>query len=682
MMPRAVTLSALRTLSIALMAGVSLSTVAQAQTAPPAVAPTGQTTPTVRSGANTPVFVIDGTGGGRIVGSGELGGLEVYNLDGERTGAIEAGDVAGVDVRYGVQVGGRSTTVLGAMDSRGGRLRFFSFDAATGEAAEITAGPISAGLSGESLCLYRSPLDRTLYAFALGGGGEIEQWSIFDNGAGKLDGRLVRRLHIASEASYCTVDDASGALYVSEQSIGVWRFDADPEAETIPTLIDAVRLGRMTEEVGGVGLYDGGPGARYLIASNASASTFHLYDRSADDAFVGSFAVTGVDNAGGLFATSAAGGLLLAQDDDNPGGTNYKLARFADVATALKLTVGIPQDPRVPPASPMATVQAVAETDPVDQGGDAADDPAIWIDPANPANSLIIGTDKQAGLGVYDLSGKRVHFAADGKMNNVDLRDGFRLGGKLVTLVAASDRTHNAIALYVLDPATRALIPVSDGVQPTGLGDPYGLCLYRSRKGGKTYVFINDTDGRMRQWRLVETRAGGKVRAELVREFAFPSQTEGCVADDDTGVLYVAEEDVALYRMSAEPNGGVARTVVTSVATNPALKDDLEGVSIYRQPGGRGYLVLSSQGNNSYALFRREGDNAYVGSFAIIADGAAGVDGASETDGLDVTSAPMGPAFPQGALVVQDGRNVSPPQTQNFKIVPWDRIVDSLKLKD
>lgn len=682
MLARAKAHFAVRTLSIALMAGAGLATTAHAQTPPPAaVAPTGETTPTARSGANTAVLVLDGAGGGRIVGSGELGGLEVYGLDGARTGSIEAGDVAGVDVRYGVEIGGRSATVLGVMDSRGARLRFFSFDAAAGQAAEITAGPIVAGLSGESLCLFRSPLDRSLYAFALGGGGEIEQWAIFDNGAGKLDGRLVRRLHIASEASYCTVDDASGALYISEQSIGVWRFDADPEAETIPTLIDAVRLGRMAEEVGGLALYDGGPGARYLIASNASASTFHVYDRAADDAWLGNFALTGVDNAGGLFATSAAAGLLLAQDDENAGGTNYKIARFADIAAALKLSTGTAQDPRVLPLPPMATVQATAETDPVDQGGDAADDPAIWVNPVDPAASLIIGTDKQAGLGVYDLSGKRVHFAADGKMNNVDLRDGFKLGGKAVTLVAASDRTRNAIALYVLDPATRSLVPVSDGVQATGLGDPYGLCLYRSRKGGRIYVFINDTDGRMRQWRLVEA-PGGKVRAELVREFAFPSQTEGCVADDDTGVLYVAEEDVALYRMSAEPNGGMARTMVTSVATNPALKDDLEGVSIYRQPNGRGYLVLSSQGNNSYALFRREGDNAYVGSFAIIADGAAGVDGASETDGLDVTSAPMGPAFPKGALVVQDGRNVSPPQTQNFKIVPWDRIIDGLKLTD
>jgi len=676
---RADTIKAFRGLALALLASASVPVLAHAQTAPaPVITATGQTTPTARSGANTAVLALDSGTGGHIVGSGELGGIEIYGLDGTRIGAAPAGDVAGLDVRYGVPLGGKPATVVAALDTQGGsRIRLFTLDNA-GSATEVTSGDIRPGLAGESLCLYRNPQDGGLYAFALGGSGEIEQWSIFDDGAGKLAGRLTRRLHLASEVSYCVVDDAAGALYVAEQAIGIWKFDADPEAETIPTLIDAARLGRIDGETGGLALYDGGPGARYLIASNASASGFHVYDRGADDKHVGSFALAGVENAGGLYATSAAGGLLIAMDDENPGGTNYKLARFADVAAALTLNAGTPQDPRVAPPSPIATVMATAETQPVGQGGDAADDPAIWVNRADPARSLIIGTDKQAGLGVYDLTGKRVSFAADGKMNNVDLRDGFKLGGQTVTLVTASDRTRNAIAIYALDGATGILTNVSDGVQPTGLGDPYGLCMYRSRKG-QTYVFINDTDGKMRQWRLVETPAA-KVRAELVREFAFDSQTEGCVADDETGVLYVAEEDVALWRMGAEPKTGSARTMVTSVATNPALKDDLEGVSLYLQPKGAGYIVLSSQGNNSYALFRRDGKNDYVGSFAIIANGAAGIDGASETDGLDVTSAAMGPGFPNGALVVQDGRNISPPEAQNFKIVPWDAIAGSLKL--
>src|SRR3546814_3839855 len=81
--------------------------------------------------------------------------------------------------------------------------------------------------------------------------------------------------NLASEAKHCVADDRSGALYIAEEAVGIWRFDADPEAEIAPTLVDAARLGRISKEVGGVALYDGGPGADWLIASDASRSEEH-----------------------------------------------------------------------------------------------------------------------------------------------------------------------------------------------------------------------------------------------------------------------------------------------------------------------------------------------------------------------------------------------------------------------
>src|SRR3546814_7187788 len=86
----------------------------------------------------------------------------------------------------------------------------------------------------------------------------------------------------------------------------------------------------------------------------------------------------------------------------------------------------------------MPLARASVETVPVETGGDAADDPAIWIDPADPARSVVIGTQKKSGLYVYGLDGQMIQYLPDGRMNNVDLRDGFRLGGRDVTLVAAS----------------------------------------------------------------------------------------------------------------------------------------------------------------------------------------------------------------------------------------------------
>ncbi|MBL8273777.1 MAG: phytase, partial [Xanthomonadales bacterium] len=73
--------------------------------------------------------------------------------------------------------------------------------------------------------------------------------------------------------------------------------------------------------------------------------------------------------------------------------------------------------------------------------------------------------------------------------------------------------------------------------------------------------------------------------------------------------------------------------------------------------------------------------HAYVGSFAVVADGARGIDGISETDGLDVSSRNLGPGYAHGAMVAQDGRNVLPVENQNYKIVSWEAIARALGLE-
>jgi 3-phytase len=72
-----------------------------------------------------------------------------------------------------------------------------------------------------------------------------------------------------------------------------------------------------------------------------------------------------------------------------------------------------------------------------------------------PHLSLIIGTDKKSGLNVYRLDGSLRQSLPVGRMNNVDLRDGFELDDSRVTIVAASDRDRNAIALFALTQRTR-----------------------------------------------------------------------------------------------------------------------------------------------------------------------------------------------------------------------------------
>ena len=69
-----------------------------------------------------------------------------------------------------------------------------------------------------------------------------------------------------------------------------------------------------------------------------------------------------------------------------------------------------------------AVVDYVAETKPVNSVGDAADDPAIWVNELNPQQSLIFGTDKRKGIHVYSLDGSELGFSELGATNNVDVR--------------------------------------------------------------------------------------------------------------------------------------------------------------------------------------------------------------------------------------------------------------------
>ena len=313
-------------------------------------------------------------------------------------------------------------------------------------------------------------------------------------------------------------------------------------------------------------------------------------------------------------------------------------------------------------------VAATVETDAVNTRGDSADDPTLWVNPQDAQLSLVIGTNKKLGLAVYDLSGKEIQFLPDGQMNNVDHRDDFPLAGKKVPLVTASNRSTNSIAVYKINTETRRLENVAAGQIKTI--EAYGACMYRSSKTGKFYYFGTSKQGVVEQYELFDA-GSGSVSAKKVRQINVGTQLEGCVADDELGYLYVGEEEIAIWKYQAEPDASLERTRVDAVGGGN-LVADIEGLTIAYGTDGNGYLIASSQGNNTYAIYRREGANAYVKSFRIVAGNK--IDRVTETDGIHVTTANLGPTFPKGVFIAQDGSDDS--GKQNFKLVPWHLIME------
>ena len=328
-------------------------------------------------------------------------------------------------------------------------------------------------------------------------------------------------------------------------------------------------------------------------------------------------------------------------------------------------------------------VTAVLETPSVGTAGeDAADDPAVWVS-ASPVsvkgrtvNGFVAGTDKKAGLYLYDFDGQILQFMPEGLLNNVDVVEGLSVNGRPQILFGASDRTpgKTGVSLYVFDPAAT---DADNGLKPWGaiatdVVEPYGFCF--ARVGNDIHAILVGHEGELRQF-IVTVGADGQPQSREVRRAEIGSISEGCAADPETDALYIAEENVGVWRYGLSPTSGAARTLVQPIAPG-VLVADAEGLTILTD-GEAHYLIGSSQGDSTFPVWRINGAAPqYKGRF-VVRDGD-GVDGITGTDGLDAQGGFVSELFPEGVVVIQD--DVNDIGTQNFKYVDWRTIRSALGL--
>ncbi|MFB7512782.1 phytase [Streptomyces sp. NPDC056144] len=383
-------------------------------------------------------------------------------------------------------------------------------------------------------------------------------------------------------------------------------------------------------------------------------------------------------------------------------------------------------------------------------GGNAnADDPAIWRNPADPGRSLVIATAKQGGLRAYDLDARQVQSipapagpSADdkpGRFNNVDLVQGLRLGGVRTDVAVVSDRGNDRLRIYridrdkpggpltdVTDPAARPVFS-ADQAEINEQRTAYGLATWTDRATGRSYALVSQRNRtRIALLELLPT-AARTVGYRLVRTLDLPSsfrlpngatwtpcaepdelpQVEGMVVDPADGTLYAGQEDVGIWRIDAGLSGtptlidkvreyGVPgtydeQTEECTPGVDPGfggthLTADVEGLTLVNEPDGDGYLLASSQGDNTFAAYDRERDedNEYENTFRIAAASAT-LDGSEVCDGAAALNAPLGTRYPNGLLVVQDGEETpgdgdgdGDREATGFKFVDLGDVLDAI----
>lgn len=370
-------------------------------------------------------------------------------------------------------------------------------------------------------------------------------------------------------------------------------------------------------------------------------------------------------------------------------------------------------------AAPLPQVDWTLQTPVIAAPGDG-DDPAIWLHPTDPTKSLVIATAKNGGLRVYDLNAAQVQSLLPGsalvdgsnqasRLNNVDVQYGFKLAdGSRADVAVFTDRGQDRLRMFRITGTPGAplqeiamsasspsrLYPVSPGTTGQAIGTQatgYGITLWRDQSTDRLYALVNQRrEAVVSRFELTAVSDGFK--STLVDTWNFPTtfqgtgltagsrrQFEGMVVDQQTGMLFAAQEDVGIWRVNLRTGVADATPILRSKEFDPSspLVSDVEGLTIRYGANGAGALLVSSQGNSTFHAYDR-GSYGYLGGFTIAKAGTAD-SSVDNSDGMDVTSFAL-PGFGKGLLVVHDGFNGLPQadNTTNFKFVPWENVVGAL----
>jgi len=305
-----------------------------------------------------------------------------------------------------------------------------------------------------------------------------------------------------------------------------------------------------------------------------------------------------------------------------------------------------------------------------------SDDPAIWINRKDPSKSLIIGTDKggdsgMGGLYIFDLDGKidTSKTVPLKRPNNVDIAYDFRYRGEKKDIAVCTERNTNSIRIFTL-PEMKAIdetgIPV---FEDSDAKSPMGIALYTDPRG-EIYAIVGrksgPTENYLYQYKL-DTDPSGKISAKLVRKFGKYSgkkEIESIAVDNELGFVYYSDEGVGVRKYHAHPDS--SGTELALFATS-GVRQDHEGISIYKANDGTGYILLSDQQANAFQIFPREGSNKGPHDHPLIKKIYTST---KESDGSEVSNVSFNSNFPSGLFVAMstDG---------TFQYYRWEDLAGS-----
>lgn len=300
------------------------------------------------------------------------------------------------------------------------------------------------------------------------------------------------------------------------------------------------------------------------------------------------------------------------------------------------------------------------------------DDPAIWINTEDPSKSLIIGTDKGGdsgfgGLYAFNLEGKidTSKTISLQRPNNVDISYGLEINGIKKDIAVCTERYTNKIRVVALPEMVLIDGGGIDVFEDDTLKSPMGIALYKNPVNGFIYAIVGrktgPLEGYLYQYKLIADNKG-IIKGELVRKFGQFSgnkEIESIVVDSELGYVYYSDEGVGVRKYYAHPDSSNKQLALFATE---GVKDDHEGLSIYKINAKKGYIILSDQQANQFHVFPREGSVNDPHHHPLIKTIKASTE---ESDGSDVTNVSLNNTFKNGMFVAMS-------TDSTFQLYRWE----------
>jgi 3-phytase len=228
----------------------------------------------------------------------------------------------------------------------------------TGYLAEISGGKqtLPEDYKPYGSCNYRSATTGKEYLFVNNKEAQYLQYELTATANGTLQTTLVREFQGGSggQVEGCVADEGAGYLFIGEEPLGIWRYEAEPTGSNTGVQIAEVGdASGLHADVEGITLVPAKSGLDgYIIVSSQGISAYLIYERAPPHKYVETFTIVdnkeeGIDHVSNTDGCTAVGnalnkdfpnGLFVTHDDANElseGGTakeaSFKLVSLADI---------------------------------------------------------------------------------------------------------------------------------------------------------------------------------------------------------------------------------------------------------------------------------------------------------------------------------------------------------------